>query len=276
MYTHVSSNNNNNTIVEPLFMTPMVQTSHTIPSFNQTAPSNYHINQYPGMNNNSMLMQTPVFVQGSNIATPRQFIQNSNRLSASVPYPAFPYCKPNVLPVQTTSTHQPFTEEVKPMLHPLFLYPDMPQPFSCELNGSASNVDGQYLMKLPQMARPNLVPVIKQETEHSHVAAYNTSEQPSNSTNQATCSAITDIYDNQQKESCYEQQQQQCNELQISGLLNEIPPLIPLQSHQDANKASVQLLPPPSSHGTVITPMQTVSTAADVQYQKGKLIILCF
>jgi hypothetical protein len=162
------------------------------------------------------------------------------------------------------------------MLCPTFLYPDMPQPFSYEINGSASNVDGQYLMKSPQMPRPNLVPTIKQETECSHVAAHNISEQPSNSTNQATRSTITEIYDNQQKESSYEQQQQQCNEMQMLDLLNDIPPLIPLQSHQDANKASVQLLPPPSSRGRVITPTQTVSTAADVQYQKGKLIILCF
>jgi hypothetical protein len=276
MYTHVSSNNNNMTMVEPPFMSPMVQTSHRMPSFNQTTPSNYHINQYPDMNNNSMLMQTPVFVQGSNVATPSQFIQNSNRFSEPVPSPAYPYRTPIVLPVQTTSTRQPFTEEVKPILRPTFLYPDMPQPYAYQINGIASNVHGQYLMKSPQMVRPNLAPAIKQEVEHSHVAAYNTSERPNNSTNQATCTTMTQIYAKQQKESCCQQQQQQCDEIQIFDLLNNIPPLIPLSSHQDVDEASLPLLPLPSSHDRVAMPMQTVSTAADVQYQEGKLIILCF
>jgi hypothetical protein len=57
------------TMVEPAFMTPMVPTSHTMPSINP----NYHINQHPGINNNSMFIQTLVFDQESNISAPSLF-----------------------------------------------------------------------------------------------------------------------------------------------------------------------------------------------------------
>jgi len=263
-------------MVEPQFMTPVFQTSHKMPSVNQTTPSNYHIYQHPGMNNNSMLMHTPVFVQGSNTATPSQFFQNSNKFPGPVPCQTVPSHRPNILPVQTTSTHQPLTKEFKPMLRPPFLYSDMPQPHSYEMNGNASNVRGQYLMQPSQMVRPNLAPAIRQETEWSHLAAYNSGERPGNSTNQATQKTMTEIYAKQQKESWFQQQQQQSDEKQFMDFLNNIQPLISHQSHQDVDEASLPLLHLPSSHNSETTPIETVSTSADVQRQKGKQIIQYF
>ena len=261
-------------MVEPPFMTPMFQTSHKMPSVNQTTPSNYQIYQHPGMNN-STPMQTPVFVQGSNSATPNQFFQNSNKFPEPLPCPAVPKHRPNVLPVQTTSTRQPFTEELKPMLHPPFLYSNVPQPHSYEINGNASNVHGQYLMQPSQMVRPNLAPAIKQETEWSHLAACNSGERPSNSTNQATHKTMTEVYAKQQKEGWFQQQKEQDDENQIMDFLNNIQPLISHQSHQDVDEASVSLLHLPSSHNRETTPIKAVSTTADVKCQRGKQII-CF
>ena len=256
------------TMVEPPFMIPTFQTSQKMPSINQTTPSNYHIYHHPGMNN-SMLMQTPVYVQGSNIATPNQFLQNSNKLLKPVPFPALPNHRHNALPVQTTSTCQPFTEEFKPMLHPTFLYSDMPQPHSYEINGNASNVHGQYLMEPSPMVSPNLVPVKKQETEWSHLAAGNSSDGLSNSTNQATLKSMTEKYAKQEKESCFQQQQQQGDGNQIMDFV------ICHQSHQDVNETSVPVMNLPTFHDRETTPVHTVSTATDVQYEGGKQIIQC-
>jgi hypothetical protein len=228
------------------------------------------------MNNNSMLMQTPVFVQGSNIATPNQFFQNSNKFPEPMLFPAVPKHRPNVLPVQTTSTCQPFTKELKPMLRPPFLYSGMPHPHSYEITGNASNVHGQYHMQPSQMVRPNLAPATKKETEWSHLAAYNSGERPSNSTNRATNQTMTDIYAKQQKESWFQQQQQQGVENQIMDFLNNIQPLTSHQSHQDVDEAAVSLMHLPSSHDRETTPVKTVSTAADVKCQRGKQIIQCF
>jgi hypothetical protein len=69
------------------------------------------------------------------------------------------------------------------MLRPPFMYSEMSHPPSYELNSNASNVRGQYCMNSPQMVRPNLASAIKQDTECSHLTAYNTSEQPRNSPN---------------------------------------------------------------------------------------------
>jgi hypothetical protein len=268
MYKNVTSNNNNMTMVEPPFMTPMFQTPHKMPSVNQTTPSNYQIYQHPGMNNNSTPMQTPVFVQGSNTARANQFFQNSNKFPEPVPCSAVPNHRPNVLPVQTTSTHQPFTEEFKPMLRPPFLYSNVPQPHSYEINSNASNVHSQYLMQPSQMVRTDLAAAIKQETDWSHVAAYDSGERPCNSTNQATQKTMTEIYAKQQKESWFQQQQQQGDENQIMDFLNSI--------HQDVDEAGVSLLHLPSSHNRETTPIKTVSTSADVQCQRGKQIIRYF
>jgi hypothetical protein len=269
MFTQVSSNSNNMTMAEPPVMTPMFQTSHEMPSISQTTPSNYHIYQHPGMNNSSMLMQTPVFVQGSNIATPNQFFQNSNKFPEPVPCPAVPNHRPNVLPLQTTSTRQPFTAEFKPMLRPPFLYSDVPRPRSYVITGNALNVHGQYIMQPSQMVRPDLAPAIKQETDWSHLEACNFSEQPSNSTYPATHQTMTDIYAKPQKESWFQQKQQHGHENQIMDFLNNIQPLISHQSHQDPDEASVPFMHLPSSHERGTTPIQTVSTAADVQCQRG-------
>jgi len=274
MYKHVSSNNNNMTMVEPPFMIPIFQTSHKIPYINQTTPSNYHIYQHPGMNNNSMLMQTPVFVHGYNIGTPNQFFQKSNKLPELVPCSTLPKCRPSALPVRT-STCQPFTEEFKPMLRPPFSYSDMPQLYSYESNGNASNVHGQYLMEPSQMVRPNLAPAIKQMTEWTDPAACNSCERPSNRTNQVTNRTMTEIYAKELKESCFQQQQQQGDENQMMDFLNNIEPQISHQSHQDADETSVPLMHLPASHGREITPINILSTAADVQYQRGKQITLC-
>ena len=266
MPTHVSSNSNNTTTVEP----PMVQTSHTMPPINQTTPSNYHIDQYPGINNNYMLMQTPIFVQGSYISPPSQMnSNNSNQFSAPVPCPAVPNRIPNLLPLQTTSTRQLFTEKSQPMLHPPVLYSDMPHTLSYVENDNASNVHGQYLMQSPQTVRPNLAPVIKQETEYSHLAAYNSDEQPRNSTNQATHKTMTEIYAEGQTES-FQQQQQNDSDHKMLDILNNIQPPISHHSQQDVEEASVPLLHLPSSNDTVTTPTQTVFTAAHIQGQKGK------
>jgi hypothetical protein len=257
------------TLVEPQFMTPVFQTFHKMPSINQTTPSNYGIYQDPGMNNNSMLMQTPVFTQGYNIATPNQFFQNCNKFSEPLPCPAVPNYRPNVLTIQTTSTHQPFTQEFTPMSQPPCLYSDMPWPHPYEIEGNASNVHGQYLMQPSQMVRPNLAPAINEKQEWSDPAACNSGERPSNSTNPATHKTMTEMYVTQQKESWFQQQQQQCDENQIMDLLNNIQPLISHQSHQDVGEASVPLMYLPSSHDTETTTKQTVSTAADVECQRG-------
>lgn len=249
---------------------PMVQTSHSMPSIIQTTPSNNHINQYPGINNNYMPMKTPVFSQGSNISPPNQFIHSSNQFSAPVSCSPVPNYIPNVSPVQKTSTRQPFTEESQPMLHSPFLYSDMPHALSY----AKTNVHGQHLMQSPQIVRPNLAAAIQQEIERSHLAAYNTCERPRNSTDQATHETMTEIYAEQQKKSWLQQQQQQCGEYEMLDLLNNIQPLISHGSQQNVEDASVPLLHLASSHDRVTT--QTVPTAAHVQCQKGKQIVKCF
>jgi hypothetical protein len=171
-HTHVSSNSNNMTVVEP----PVVQTSHTMPSINQDTQSDYHIDQYPGIHNNYMLARTPVFFQGSHISPPSQFIHNTNQFSAPVPCTAVPISNPYVPHVQTTSTCRLCTVESQLMLRPLFLYSDKAHTLPNTTNANASNVHGQYLMQSPQNVRPNWAPAIKQETECSHLAVYNTSE----------------------------------------------------------------------------------------------------
>jgi hypothetical protein len=228
------------------------------------------------MNNNSMPLQTPVFVQGSNVATPNQFFQNSNKLPEPVPYTALPNHRPIALPEQTTSTCQPFAEEFKPMLPPPFLYSNMPRPHSYEIPGNESNVHGQYLMQPSQMVRPNLAPAIKQDTEWNHLAAYNSREQPSNSANQATHETLAEIYAKQQRDSWFQEQQHQGDENEIMDFLDNVQPLISRQSHQDVDKTSVPLMDLPSCHDRETPPIQTVSTAADELYQKGKQIIQCF
>jgi hypothetical protein len=274
MYTHASSSSDNMTMVEPPFMTPVFQSPHKMPSINHITPPNYHIYQHPAMNNNSMPMQTPAFAQRSNIATPNQSFQNSNNFPKPVPCPAVPNGRPDALPVQTTSTRQPLPEQFKPVLHPPFLYCDVPQPHPREIDCNASSVHGQYLMQPSQMVRPNLAPATQQHTEWSHLAACNCSERPSNCTNQVTPKTMTDTYAQQQKECWFQQQQQQGDENQIADFPRNVPLLIPVQSHQDAGKSSVHLLHLPPLHDRETAPIRTVSTAAgDVQCQTGKQII---
>jgi hypothetical protein len=220
-------------------------------------------------------MQSPVFFPGSTVSAPHQFIQNCNKFSEPVPCPALPNCRSNVSPVQTTNTRQPSTEQLKPMLLAPSTYSDLPLPLLYETNGNASNFHGQYLMTPPQMVRPNLVPATQQETDCSHLTAYNISEQPRNSTNQVIHKTIPETFAKQQAESWFQQQQQQGDETQILELLDNILPLVTHQSHQAVNEASVPLLPPPSSRESVTAPIQTVSTAADVQCQEGKQVIQC-
>ena len=98
----------------------------------------------------------------------------------------------------------------------------MTQPFSYDIGSNASNVHGQYPMKSVQMVRPNLAAATKQDTEPSQLAAYNTSEQPRNSTNQATYTPMTGTYTKQQKEFWCQQKEQQCDENQILDFLNII------------------------------------------------------
>lgn len=172
--------------------------------------------------------------------------------------PALPKHIPSLLPVQTTSTYQPFTEESQPMLNPPFLYYETPHDQS------------------PQFVRPNLAPAIKRKKACTQLAACNTSERPRNSTNQVTHRTMTKIYAKQQKESWLQHQQQQCSEHNMLDFLNNIQPPIAHHSHQDAEEASGPLLYLLSSHDRVTTPLQTVSTAAHVQHQKGKQIIQCF
>jgi len=267
-HTHVSSNSNNMTTVEP----SRVQTPHTMPSINQTITSNSHVNQNPAVNNNYMFMQTPVFDQESNISPPSQCICNSNQFSAPESRPVVPNDIPNLFPVQTTSTHQPFTEESQPMLHPPLLHSDMPHTLSYVKNANTSNVHCHHLNQSPQIFIPNLAPAIQQENECSHLAACNTSERPRNSTNQATHETMTEIYAEQQEESWLQQQQQQCGGHKMLDLVNNIQPLIADHSHQDAEEASMSLRFLLSSHDTV----QTVSIAEHVQCQEGKQIIQCF
>jgi hypothetical protein len=221
-------------------------------------------------------MQTPVFVQGSTVSAPTQFIQNCNNFSEPVPCAALPKRRRNISPVQTTSTYQPSTEQLNPMLLAPSPYSDMPLPLLYEINDNVSNVHGQYLMKSPQMVRPNLMPTIQQENDYSNLTAYNISERPRNSTNQVTHRTMPEIFVKQQKESWFQQQQQQCDENQILELLNNIQPLITHQSHQDVDEASVPLLPLTSCHDRVTAPIQTVSTTADIQRHAGKKIIQCF
>ena len=148
------------------------------------------------------------------------------------------------------------------MSHQTYLHSDMTQPFSYDIGSNASNVHGQYPMKSVQMVRPNLAPATKQDTEPSQLAAYNTGEQPTNSTNQATHTPMTDIYTKQQKEFCFQQKEQQCDENQILEFLNIIEPQSSHQSHQDVDEGSVTLLHLPSSHNIVKPPIQTVCSCS--------------
>ena len=257
-HTLISSDSNNMTTVE-LYS---VQTSHTMPFINQTTPSNYHINQNPGTNNNYMLTQTPEFVQGSNISPPSQLIYKSNQSFTTMSCPAVPNLTSKLIHTQSTSTYQPFTEESQPMLHPPSVYYDMPHYVK---NANTSNDHCQYLKQSPRIVRPNLAPAIQQANEYSHLAACNTSERPRNSTNQATHKTMTEVYAEQLKEVWLQQQQQQCGEHNLLDLLNNIQPPIAHHSHQDAVEASVPLLFLPSSHDRVRTAIQT-----------GKQIIQCF
>jgi hypothetical protein len=215
-------------------------------------------------------MQTPVFVQESYISPPSQMnSNNSNQFSAPVPCPAVPNRLPKLIPLQTTSTHQLFTEESQPMLHPPVLYCDMPHTLSYVENDNASNVHGQCLMQSPQTVRPNLAPVINQETEYSHLGAYNSHEQPRNYMNQATHKTMREIYAEGQTES-FKQQQQNDSDDKMWDFLNNIQPPISYHSQQDLEEASVPLLHLPSSNDTATTSTQTVFTAAHIQGQKGK------
>jgi len=258
------------------FMTPVGQTSHQMRFTDQTTTLSSHINQRTGTNNNSMIMPTPVFAMGSNISNPSQFIQNNYKFSAPVPCSVLPDKTPDVLPVPTTSTRQPFIEESEPMSHETSLDSYMIQLPSYEISSIASNIHGQYLMESVQMVTPNLVPATKQDTKRGQIAAHNTAEQQRNNNNQATCRPITETYAKQQKESWFQQKQRQCDENQISDFLKNIEPQSYLQSHQDVDKGRVPLYQLPSSHYRVQTPIQTVSTAADMQWQIGKQIIQCF
>jgi hypothetical protein len=79
-----------------------------------------------------------------------------------------------------------------------------------------------------------------------------------------------EIYAKQQEESWFQQQQQQYDKNQFLDFLNNVQPLISHQSHQDADNANVPLPHLPSSYDGVTTPVQTVSTPADVKFQKSK------
>jgi hypothetical protein len=106
-------------------------------------------------------------------------------------------------------------------------------------------------MQSPQIVRPNLAPAMKQETECSHPAAYNSNERPRNNTNQVTHKTMTEIYAKGQKESFQQQQQQKRSEHKMLDFLINIQAPISHHSQQDVEEASVPLLHLPRVYFTL-------------------------